>query len=282
MFQVAEKTFRRYFPKKFKHLDLFRSAVKGKRGIEIGGPTLLFDRGGLLPLYDCIEQLDGCNFSISTVWEGQLEEGNTFRFGDSTGQQLIAECTDLSVIKNNEYDFLLSCHCLEHVANPLKALNEWKRIIKINGYLVLVLPHKDKTFDHNRPVTSLNHIIKDYENDIDEKDETHFDEIMRLHDLALEFPQFSHDELKMRLKKNYENRCAHHHVFDSHLTLELLDYAGLKLLCLHAMSNSVFALAQVVQEKPDNKKFFLSNDPVYNNEKYPSDFIYSSNKTIKH
>lgn len=274
MFRKLERKIRKYFPKKFKYLGLYRSAVKGKKGIEIGGPSLLFGTTGILPLYDCIAQLDGCNYGDYTVWEGELKEGNTFKFGNKTGHQFIAESTDLSVIHDRAYDIVLSCHCLEHIANPVKAIYEWKRILNTGGYLVLVLPHKDRTFDHNRPVTLLNHIVEDYKNNVDEKDKTHFNEIMALHDRSQEEAEFSLAALERRLLENYENRCAHHHVFDSHLTAQLLDYAGFKLINVHAMSNSIFALAQVVDTKADNITFFKPDYPVYNNARYPSDFSY--------
>lgn len=48
----------------------------------------------------------------------------------------------------------------------------------------MVLPFKEKTFDHKRPVTSIEHILEDYNLNIDERDNTHFDEILNLHDLS--------------------------------------------------------------------------------------------------
>ena len=67
------------------------------------------------------------------------------------GKQYILEATELYEINSNTYDFLLSSHMLEHTANPIKALKEWKRIIKDKGYLILIVPHKDGTFDDNIP-----------------------------------------------------------------------------------------------------------------------------------
>ena len=71
-------------------------------------------------------------------------------------------------------------HCIEHIANPLKAISEWKRILKDNGLILLIVPHKDKTFDHNRPITSLSHLIEDMKTDVQEDDSTHLPEILEL------------------------------------------------------------------------------------------------------
>jgi hypothetical protein len=62
---------------------------------------------------------------------------------------------------------VLSSHCLEHVANPILALREWLRVMTPDGTLVLVLPHKEGTFDHQRPTTTLGHMIDDYEREDD-------------------------------------------------------------------------------------------------------------------
>jgi len=67
------------------------------------------------------------------------------------------------MIKDKQYDFLLASHALEHIANPFKAIMEWLRILKDNGIILIILPHKDDTFDHKRPVKDLKHLIKDFE-----------------------------------------------------------------------------------------------------------------------
>ena len=40
-------------------------------------------------------------------------------------------------------DFVFSSHLLEHLEDPVKALKEWWRLLKVKGNLVLYLPHKD-------------------------------------------------------------------------------------------------------------------------------------------
>ena len=62
----------------------------------------------------------------------------------------------------------------------------------------LVVPHKDKTFDHNRPVTSLNHLEEDLDNDVDEDDLTHLPEILELHDLRGNLPKWAIMHLSRR------------------------------------------------------------------------------------
>jgi SAM-dependent methyltransferase len=77
-----------------------------------------------------------------------------------------------------------SAHVVEHRANPWgRPLAEWRRVVRPGGYVLLIVPHRDGTFDHRRPVTSLEHLLEDAERRTGEDDDTHLDEILRLHDL---------------------------------------------------------------------------------------------------
>ena len=215
------------FKKKFQDYQLQRF-VRNKSGIEIGGPTDLF--AGSLPMYQVVKQLDGCNFSINTVWEGNIAEGETYHYySGKSGFQYICEANELKSIESEKYDFLLSSHCLEHCANALKTVGEWIRVIKPRGYLLLVLPDKRFTFDHNRAVTSLQHLLDDFHNQLDEHDLTHLEEILELHDLDLDIPAGDITNFKKRSADNFNNRCLHHHVFDADLLVQICQYFKLKV-----------------------------------------------------
>jgi SAM-dependent methyltransferase len=205
--------------------------LSAQKGLEIGGPSLLFGLRGYFPVYIFAKQIDGVNFSNETVWEGALNEGENYKyFHGKIGYQYIAEATNLSKIADNSYDFILSCHSLEHVANPIKAIKEWNRVLKPGGSFVLVLPDKEFTFDVNRPYTTLQHLVDDYEKNLDEKDTTHFEEVIRLHDLSKDTGVKTKEELESRALNNFSNRCVHHHVFSLSLMKELLEYCGFSII----------------------------------------------------
>lgn len=205
--------------------------LSGKTGIEIGGPSQVFTKNGIFPVYPIVGKLDNCNFGSSTVWEGNIRSGKTYHFDRSkaTGHQHIAETTALNTLDSATYDFVLSSHVLEHVANPILAISEWVRVLKDQGTLVLLLPCKDKTFDHRRPVTHLEHLIADFQENILEDDMTHLPEILALHDLRRDPEAGDFEAFKSRSLNNQENRCLHHHVFDMQLAVNLLEYMGLKV-----------------------------------------------------
>jgi len=249
MLKKLEEKFRFYFPKHLKNKNRYIKAIKGLNGIEIGGPSFTFSNKGLLPIYKHIEGLDGCNFSDNTIWEGSLNAGKTYIYFDKKqpGTQFISEGNDLKDIKDDTYDFVLSCHNLEHFANPLKALHEWKRITKKDGHLILVLHNKEKTFDHNRKVTTLEHVINDYNNKMGEQDNTHFDEVINFHDISMDAGVNSKDELRERVYQNFENRCVHHHVFNDQFVKEILQEAGYEVLALDLLQIHIFAVARNIK-----------------------------------
>lgn len=217
------------------HLNSFpkiQHFFQGKLGLEIGGPSGAFSNRGLIPIYPIADRIDNCNFGAQTTWLNNISEGMNFRFSDRArpGRQYIAEASNLHQIDTSSYDFVLSSHCIEHLANPLAGLHEWSRVLRQHGALVLIVPHKDGTFDHRRPVTAMSHLIDDFEAKRGEDDMTHFDEILELHDLHKDPGAGTLESFRARSLRNAENRCFHHHVFDTRLAARMVDHVGLQIL----------------------------------------------------
>lgn len=162
------------------------------------------------------------------------------------------------MISDSSYNFILSSHCIEHIANPVKALFEWVRVLKQDGLLVLVVPHKEGTFDHRRPVTSLEHLIQDFDNQINESDLTHLEEILSLHDLSKDPGAGDFAAFEERSKRNKENRCLHQHVFDTQLAVEMVNYIGLKILAVELFTP--YHIVIIARKMP--------GDQVVSNETY--------------
>ena len=49
----------------------------------------------------------------------------------------------LKTIDNDQYDFLHSSHCLEHMVDPYVALENWIRVVKPGGHLIITIPDED-------------------------------------------------------------------------------------------------------------------------------------------
>ncbi|MFA9261986.1 MAG: methyltransferase domain-containing protein [Undibacterium sp.] len=52
-------------------------------------------------------------------------------------------------------DFVVSSHVLEHFPDPIKALIEWYRVVKPEGYIFMIVPHRERTFDRDKQPTTL-------------------------------------------------------------------------------------------------------------------------------
>lgn len=214
-------------PPRLGRFDELAAKVRGKAGLEVGGPSDIFREGGVIPVYPLLGSLDGCNFATQTMWEGRIEAGQTYRFSPSRppGRQHIGEASNLAGIADASYDVVLSSHCLEHSANPLMALCEWTRVLRPGGTLVVIVPDPRFTFDRRRPVTSFDHLLADHAAGMGENDLTHLDEILKLHDFALD-EEADPANFATRARTNLDNRGLHQHVFDAALIERAVRWAG--------------------------------------------------------
>jgi SAM-dependent methyltransferase len=208
------------------HYRRIERALRGRHGLEIGGPSSVFSPATpsiyIPPIYVIAASLDNCNFATDTTWS-RGASGRTFHYlpDAEPGEQFIHDATELVSIADGSYDFLLASHILEHVANPLRALQEFHRVLKSNGSLLVLVPNRIHTFDHRRPVTAFAHLEADLEANTGEDDMTHLEEILSLHDLERDKPAGSPEEFRERCLRNADLRCMHHHVF----SLDLLEQA---------------------------------------------------------
>lgn len=207
---------RRIWPRRWPITADYRERLKGRRALEIGGPTDLLGYSGPLTVYPCFKSLDSCNYAHRTLWRSEAVK---YR------RSLICEGTQLP-LRDAVYDCVIASHCLEHMANPMKALLEWRRVLSPGGLVLLVLPHRDYTFDWRRPVTTLEHMQQDFQRGTPETDLSHLDEILALHDLARDPPAGTPQEFRERCLKNFEFRAMHHHVFVPETAAELVSKTG--------------------------------------------------------
>ena len=73
----------------------------------------------------------GCGKDIVCHWAQPFDQEH----GDA---QRISE-----FLPKESYDTVYSSHCLEHMPDPLGALEQWWSLVKPGGYLVTVVPHED-------------------------------------------------------------------------------------------------------------------------------------------
>jgi SAM-dependent methyltransferase len=201
--------------------NLLVNLINNKNGIEIGGPSPL--TGEIIYKYS--NKMDNVVYSKHTIWNSVDENvDDYYYYDDKKGKLIINDSTNIYNVPSESYDFCFSSHCLEHIANPMKALSEWIRITKIGGYIILILPEKSVCFDHNREYSSFSTLLRQYEKNVGEDDLSTLPEILMKHDLSMDPPAGTFEEFKNRSLNNFNNRCLHHYVYNEKLLLELCNY----------------------------------------------------------
>lgn len=133
-------------------MNIRRSALADKyltdlRGLEIGGGahnafglnTLNVDYTDELTEYKKAE-IEACG---EALWVDIIANGDDLPFKDKT------------------VDFVVSSHVIEHFFDPIKALKEWARVSR--KYIYVICPHKERTFDREKPRTPLQELIDRHE-----------------------------------------------------------------------------------------------------------------------
>lgn len=222
---------------------IYIDRIKNKSGLEIGGPSFLYK--SLIPIYKYIKKLDNVNWASKTVNNPFMLDGpgeyKWYMF--NRGRNIICEADSIPV-SSSSYEFVISAQVLEHLANPIKALIEWHRILTKDGFLICEVPIPELTFDYKRPITSFQHIIDDFERNTGHDDLTHVDEVVELtHDFKK--PTYKNkDELREICLNNKNNRLMHHHVFDLDLLMSVIEFSGFEIIDASIVSTGYIVLAK--------------------------------------
>ncbi|CAB4904365.1 unannotated protein [freshwater metagenome] len=238
--------------------------MRGLRGLEIGGPSAVFGTGGRYPVYPSLSACDGVQWRASTAWHDLDEQEPYAPEGAASGHFYVADGGTLDGLPDSAWDVVLSSHVIEHFANPLRALQAWRRVLVDRGWVVLVAPHMSGTFDHRRPATTLDHLIADFAAGTAEDDLTHLEETLALHDRARDADALTPEEWAEARGDNLNTRLLHHHVFDGERLLLMLDEAQLKIEQVAVRHpHDIFVLARFAaeEEHPDNTAVLRKDAP---------------------
>jgi len=134
---------------KFKESALAHQLLDGLEGLEIGGSA-------------------HNSFGLKTRNVDNTSELTCFKqeeiklCGESLPVDIVAPGDELP-LEDNSVDFVISSHVIEHFPDPIKALREWYRVVKPGGYLYIIAPHKERTFDKERSRSTLAELIERHE-----------------------------------------------------------------------------------------------------------------------
>jgi SAM-dependent methyltransferase len=66
-------------------------------------------------------------------------------------------------IADNSLDFVISAHVIEHLRDPIASIVHAIRVLRPGGIHILAVPDMRFTFDRRRPETTVEHLLRDYE-----------------------------------------------------------------------------------------------------------------------
>jgi SAM-dependent methyltransferase len=137
---------------------------------------------------------------------------------------LIDDGERLEKIADGSLDFVIANHFLEHCQDPLGALASFCRVLREGGIVYLAVPDKRRTFDVDRPATSLEHLLRDHTEGSEWSRRSHFEEWGRFVDRVDDVILKPHVEDLMA--KDYS---IHYHVWTQAELLEFLASLRMRL-----------------------------------------------------
>lgn len=145
---------------------------------------------------------------------------NTYQgVSDVLRPDIVSDLETLDGIDDSSLDFVVACHVLEHVENPLRALASIARVLRADGIAFIALPDKHYTFDKRRDVTTLEHIVCDYEDGPEWSRQAHY------LDWAANVERVRDPKARAaECERNGQN--IHFHVFDLEAMRTMFDYAA--------------------------------------------------------
>jgi len=84
------------------------------------------------------------------------------------------DSTGLSGFATGSFDFVVLSHVLEHLSNPIKAIEEAFRIIRAGGLALVAIPDMRFTFDKHRELTPFEHLEEDYRTGCTQSSDDHY------------------------------------------------------------------------------------------------------------
>jgi len=125
------------------HDDLSRATA-----LEIGGGTRPFPvpTGAKVPYGDIRDPV-----SLKSYFKADAVQS-----GEPIDAQTLAGIADASL------DFVISAHVIEHLRDPIGAIVNAIRVLEHGGIHLLVVPDMRRTFDRDRPETSVAHVLADF------------------------------------------------------------------------------------------------------------------------
>jgi SAM-dependent methyltransferase len=147
---------------------------------------------------------------------------------------IVDDAATLATLADGEVDFVVANHVLEHLEDPIGALENWLRVVRPRGVVLLTLPDARHTFDVARERTSVEHLLRDHREGPAVSRRAHYEEWARTIECRPE------EGVPARVAE-FERSDARHHFHNWELGhfLDLLRTVGLPCEIVEARAYSI-------------------------------------------
>ena len=132
---------------------------------------------------------------------------------------IVDDAVTLSSVADCSQDFVIACHILEHLEDPIGALKTWFRVLRPSGLLFMSIPDRRFTFDFHRSATPLAHLLQDHEKGPAWSREAHFAELEQEYRQTYDV----HDEEILRQLTDWHRGGRGHTHFHVWTQIEMLE-----------------------------------------------------------
>jgi SAM-dependent methyltransferase len=151
--------------------DVALRYLKGD-GIEIGA----LDFPLRLPREARVRYVDYLNGAgLREAYSHTLREGRPL-----VTPEVVDDGARLASFADASLDFVVANHMLEHVEDPIAALEHQLRVLRPGGILYLTLPDARSSFDSPRERTTVEHLLRDHHDGPEVSRSEHYEECARL------------------------------------------------------------------------------------------------------
>jgi SAM-dependent methyltransferase len=132
---------------------------------------------------------------------------------------IVDDAATLATIADETQDFVVANHVIEHMQDPVATIRQWLRVLPPGGILYFAVPDKRHTFDRARPVTSLEHVLRDFSDGPEQSFDEHIAEVART------VAGLSAEGIPRRIAEaRSSNESPHFHVWTDGAFRELLEH----------------------------------------------------------
>lgn len=213
--------------------DLARRYLVGD-GIEIGAGTLPLR----VPPSARVRYVDDIDRDVLIARAGGDFLGRNLDVSDAPVVDVVDDAQTLATFPDESVDFVIANHVLEHLEDPIGALENFARATRSKGIVFLTLPDARYSFDYLRERTTVQHLRRDHAEGPETSREQHYAE-------WAEFIEGIGPEGIPARSAEYAAADAHHHfhVWELDTFLALLAAIDLDCELLHAqLSQKEFAV----------------------------------------